>query len=181
MSILNPFAEVAKYYVKKYRLRSPIVVETRSDRVALGIRSFRAPAFEVKGLNEKLDRGAVRTLTIFGSSTELSVSHRAPMAYFSDEIRIQRRGVDVSGLPTPRWVGEPLAVLNVGPLRMILNSTKRQASQYAEFSVKSAQKAARHPLPPPNSAWINECVYTMASREIQNGTRQQMDFDPEPR
>lgn len=169
--MMNPFAEVAEYYIERWRLRSPVVVHKSDGEFTIGVRSPRGPARNPKpsGFRDTSDVGAVRTVTFFGSWSELSISHRAPKAYFSDEIRLQRRSGTI--LKIPRWP-EGASVFRAAPFRVIADTAARQAGCAAASIVKYA-------LSDEMEARAREAsCYTLASRRIHDGSSEQREFDP---
>lgn len=158
--MFNPIAELARHYGAAIKRWSPIKLRTTSDTVTIALLSER--------------RRAPRTLTLFASDVEVSASHRAPGAYFSDEIRVRKARTNGAAgcLRIPRWY-DGRAAYALGPLRVIVDTAARQARGYAACIVESA---AERQKTPDNRA----SVYTLASRDMPDGSSQQREFDPEP-
>lgn len=83
-------------------------------------------------------------ITIFASDAVMSVSHRAPKAYFSDEIALYQSsgwGPD-QRMPREdrRWVGPVLFSASKGPLGFSIDSAARQAEGLATYRAELARK-----------------------------------------
>jgi hypothetical protein len=159
--MLNPFAEVVGHYLARLKKWSPIVTRR-------GVNTFTVAMKSPEHLRP-------RSLTFFGSESEIAIAHRAPNAHFSDEIRIRntRRPLpDQQRFRIHRWPDAPALVRAIGPLVFIADTAARQTKNCASFNAESAEHCRKNDTP--------HTCYTLASRRIPAGTEEQREFDPAP-
>lgn len=142
--MLNPIAEIARHYFD-------VAVRRDAGRIA----------FELKTPWSRTPR----TLAFFASDVELSIAHRAPGAWFSDEIRVRKIGISKGPLNAiARWRSPQLFSKDVGPLRFTVDTAERQLRARDAFNAESAEHCAR------NKDFVPSTCYTLDSRRISSGT-----------
>jgi hypothetical protein len=159
--MLNPFAEVVGHYLARLKKWSPIVTRRGANTFTVAMKS-----------PEHL---RPRSLTFFGSESEIAIAHRAPNAHFSDEIRIRntRRPLpDQQRFRIHRWPDAPALVRAIGPLVFIADTAARQTKNCAAANTEIAANRSKHATYAPRPG------DTLASRRIDDGTSLQREFDP---